>query len=219
MSPDTSRNNLGRACNSTHHETMRTSKALQASNAMNFRPSALAVTVAVAFAAAPVAVLAQSQVALKPGLWELSATLKSQSGQIEKAMAEAQARIALLPAEQRRQIEAMMKQRGVSVGNGATTVRVCLTAQDIELGNIPAHTGDCTQKVLSRDDATLKVSFSCQTNPPSTGVGEVRLLGPTATLATATVDTFVNEKPERIDTTQKGTWLGDDCGDIKPLAR
>jgi len=186
---------------------------------MNAHPTVFAVALAVAFAAAPVPALAQSQIALKPGLWEQSATIKSQSGQIEKAMAEAQARIAQLPAEQRRQIEAMMKERGVSIGNGATTVRMCLTAQDIEQGNIPAQTGDCTQKVLSRDENTLKVSFSCQTNPPSSGVGEVRLLSPTTTLATAVVDTFVNDKPERIDATQKGTWLGDECGEIKPLSR
>ena len=180
---------------------------------MNARPFALVV----AFVATSLA--AQAQSSLKPGLWEQSSTLKSQSGQIEKAMAEAEAQIARLPAEQRRQIEAMMKERGVSIGNGATTVRMCLTAQDIEQGNIPVQAGDCTQKVLSRDDTALKVSFTCQTNPPSSGVGEVRLLSPTATLATAKVDTVVNNKPERIDTTQKGTWLSDDCGDVKPQVR
>lgn len=181
--------------------------------------NACQLTLAIAFAAASVAAHAQSTAPLKPGLWEQAATLKSQSGQIEKAMADAEAQIARLPAEQRRQIEAMMKARGVSIGNGATTVRMCLTAQDIERGNIPVQTGDCTQQVLSRDDSTLKVSFMCQTNPPSRGVGEVRLLSPTSTVATAQVDTQVNDKPERIDTTQKGTWLGDDCGDIKPLSR
>jgi len=31
--------------------------------------------------------------------------------------------------------------------------------------------------------------------------------------------TQVNGQPEKLDTTQKGTWLGDDCGSIKPLAR
>ena len=188
-------------------------------NAMKARFSAFTTAGAVALAALPAAVPAQSQVALKPGLWEHSATLKSLCGQIEKAWAEAEARIAQLPMEQRRQIEAMMKQRGVRIGNGATTVRMCLTAQDIDRGHIPVQSGDCTQKVLSRDDNTLKVSFSCQTTPPSSGVGEVRLLSPTTTLATATVDTLVNDKPERIDTTQKGTWLADDCGDVKPLSR
>lgn len=177
----------------------------------------LAFAIALTLTAASVG--AQAPPSMRPGLWEQTATLKSQSGQVEKAMAEAEAQIAQLPPEQRRQIEAMMKERGVSIGNGATTVRICLREQDIARGDIPVTAGDCTQQVLSRDDTTLKASFSCRTDPPSSGVGEVRVLSPTATVATATVDTVVNNKPDRIDTTQKGTWLSDDCGEVKPLAR
>jgi poly(3-hydroxybutyrate) depolymerase len=188
-------------------------KLRQRPTAMNARHTA---SFAAALAALTVAAVgAQAQSTIKPGLWEQSATLKSQSGQIERAMAEAEAQIAKLPPEQRRQIEAMMKARGVSIGNGATTVRMCLTSQDIERGNIPVQAGDCTQKVLSRDSTSMKVSFSCATNPPSSGVGEVRMLSPTSTVATASVDTLVNDKPERIDTTQQGTWIADDCGDIR----
>jgi len=169
--------------------------------------------------AAFVAFGAQAQTQLKPGLWEQVGTIKSQSGQIEKAMAEAQAQIAKLPPEQRRQIEQMMAERGVGIGNGATTVRLCLTAADVAQGNIPVQSGDCTQKVLNRDGNVTKVSFTCQTEPPVSGEGEVRVISPTSNLMTATVLTQVNGQPEKLDTTQKGTWLGDDCGSIKPLAR
>ncbi|MET0350368.1 MAG: DUF3617 domain-containing protein [Rhizobacter sp.] len=166
---------------------------------------------------APLSALAQTQ--LKPGLWEQVGTVKSQSGQVEKAMAEAQAQIAKLPPEQRRQIEQMMAERGVGIGNGATTVRLCLTAADVAQGNIPVQSGDCTQKVLSRDGGTTKVAFTCQTDPPVSGEGEVRVISPTSNLMTATVLTQINGQPEKLDTTQKGTWLGDDCGSIKPLSR
>jgi hypothetical protein len=169
--------------------------------------------------AAFVAFGAHAQTQLKPGLWEQVGTIKSQSGQIEKAMAEAQAQIAKLPPEQRRQIEQMMAERGVGIGNGATTVRLCLTAADVAQGNIPVQSGDCTQKVLNRDGNVTKVSFTCQTEPPVSGEGEVRVISPTSNLMTATVLTQVNGQPEKLDTTQKGTWLGDDCGSIKPLAR
>ena len=170
--------------------------------------------------AAFVAFGAQAQATqLKPGLWEQVGTIKSQSGQIEKAMAEAQAQIAKLPPEQRRQIEQMMAERGVGIGNGATSVRLCLTAADVAQGNIPVHTGDCTQKILNRDGNVTKVAFSCQTEPPVSGEGEVRVISPTSNLMTATVLTQVNGQPEKLDTTQKGTWLGDDCGSIKPLSR
>jgi hypothetical protein len=162
---------------------------------------------------------AQAQVQLKPGLWEQVATLKSQSGQIEKAMAEAQAQVAKLPPEQRRQIEQMMAERGVGIGNGATTVRICLTAADVAQNNIPVQGGDCTQKVLNRDGNTTSIAFSCKTDPPASGTGEIRVVSPTSNLVSATVDTQVNGQPDRLVTTQKGTWLGDDCGSIKPLSR
>lgn len=176
--------------------------------------AALAAFVAVG---APLTTHAQTQ--LKPGLWEQVGTIKSQSGQIEKAMADAQAQIAKLPPEQRRQIEQMMAERGVGIGNGATTVRLCLTAADVAQGNIPVQSGDCTQKVLNRDGNVTKVSFTCQTEPPVSGEGEVRVISPTSNVMTATVLTQVNGQPEKLDTTQKGTWLGEDCGSIKPLAR
>ena len=162
---------------------------------------------------------AQAQSTLKPGLWEQVSTIRSDSGQIEKAMAEAQAQIAKLPPEQRQQIEKMMAERGVGIGGTSTTLRLCLTAADVAQGNIPVQNGDCTQKIVNRDGNVTKVSFSCQTDPPVSGEGEVRVISPTSNVMTATVLTQINGKPEKLDTAQKGTWLGDDCGSIKPLSR
>lgn len=162
---------------------------------------------------------AQAQPTLKPGLWEQVATIRSDSGEVERAMAEAQAQIAKLPADQRQQIERMMAERGVGIGGSSTTVRLCLSAADLAQGNIPVQAGECTQKLVSRDGGTMKVSFQCDTEPPSSGTGEIRIISPTANEMTATVETTVNGRPDRLHTTQKGTWLGDDCGHIRPLAR
>lgn len=161
---------------------------------------------------------AQAQSTLKPGLWEQVSTIRSDSGQIEKAMAEAQAQIAKLPPEQRQQIEKMMAERGVGIGGTTTTLRLCLSAADLERGNIPVQAGECTQKLVSRDGSTMKVAFQCDTDPPSSGTGEIRIVSPTANEMTATVETTVNGRPDRLHTTQKGTWLGEDCGHIRPPA-
>ena len=161
---------------------------------------------------------AQAQTTLKPGLWEQVSTIRSDSGQIEKAMAEAQAQIAKLPPEQRQQIEKMMAERGVGIGGTTTTLRLCLSAADLERGNIPVQAGECTQKLVSRDGSTMKVAFQCDTDPPSSGTGEIRIVSPTANEMTATVETTVNGRPDRLHTTQKGTWLGEDCGHIRPKA-
>lgn len=159
------------------------------------------------------------QTPLKPGLWELAGKVKSQSGTVEKAMAEAQAQLAKLPPEQRRQIEQMMAERGVGIGQGGTTVRLCLSAADLADGNVPVQSGDCTQTVTSRSGNTTKVSFSCRADPPVQGTGEVQIDSPTAMRSTAVVDTVVNGQPERLDTSQVGRWLADDCGNIRPPQR
>jgi hypothetical protein len=159
------------------------------------------------------------QTQLKPGLWELAGTVKSQSGTVEKAMAEAQAQLAKLPPEQRRQIEQMMAARGVGIGQGGTTVRLCLSAADLAQGNVPVQSGDCTQNVVSRSGNTTKVDFSCRADPPVNGTGEVQIESPTAMRSSAIVNTTVEGKPERLDTTQVGRWLGEDCGSIRPPQR
>ena len=169
---------------------------------------------AVAAPAAPV-----GQTVQKPGLWELTGTVKSQSGDVERALAEAQAQIEKLPAEQRREIEKMMAEKGVGLGHGETTAKVCLTALELATGAIPIQAGDCTQQVDSRDGSTLRVSFTCRTDPPASGVGEIRQLTPTSTLMTATVQTTVNGKPDRLNTVQRGRWIGEQCDPVPPPAR
>lgn len=174
------------------------------------------------FLAVPVALAtghASAESRLKPGLWEHAITVRSESGQVEKAMADAQAQIAKLPAERRREIEQMMAARGVSMGASGTTtttVKVCLSPANAERGNVPVQVGDCRQNIVSRDGDVAKISFACLSDPPSSGTGELRVLSPTSNLATARIDTTVNGKPDRIDTTQKGTWLADDCGAVAP---
>lgn len=158
-----------------------------------------------------------AQTVQKPGLWELTGTVKSQSGEVERAVAEAQAQIEKLPAEQRRQIEKMMAERGVGLSHGETTAKVCLTALELASGAIPIQAGDCNQQVLSRDGSLLRVSFTCRTDPPASGIGEIRQLTPTSTLLTATVETTVNGKPDRLNTVQRGRWIGE-CEPVAPGA-
>lgn len=51
------------------------------------------------------------------------------------------------------------------------------------------------------------------------GEGEVVLLNPKAYTGKATINTEVEGKPERMDISQAGKWLSDDCGNIKPSRR
>ena len=162
---------------------------------------------------------ASAQQKMRPGLWEHSVNMKSQSGQMEAAMAEMQKSLASMPPEQRKQMEQMMAQQGVGMGPKGQTVKVCITKEQADLDNVPQQEG-CTQKVQRVDASTMKVAFSCkggQGQPPSSGEGTITMQGPTAYTGQFKFKTQNQGKPEQIDMAQSGKWLSDNCGAIKPV--
>ncbi len=161
---------------------------------------------------------AQAQ-SIKPGLWEHGFTIKSASGQMEGAMAEMQKQMAAMPPEQRKMMEQMMAQQGVGMGSKGQSVKICITPEEAARQEVPAAEGNCTQKVTQRSASTIKVSFSCADQPPSSGEGEITFLSPTAYNGKMVVRTTVEGKPERMDMTTTGKWLSASCGAIKPVKR
>lgn len=156
---------------------------------------------------------------LRPGLWENSVTMKSQSGQLEAAMAQMQKSMASLTPAQRKQMEQAMAQQGVSMGPSGNTVKVCITPEQADLDRIPAQEG-CTQNVQRTGPNAVAMTFSCkgtQGQPPTTGEGTMTFQGPTAYTGNFKVKTTSNGKPEQIDMVQNGKWLAADCGAIKPV--
>jgi hypothetical protein len=171
---------------------------------------------AVLFGAA--ASLASAQ-ALKPGLWEISNKMQSSSGQMEQGMAQMQQQMANMPPEQRKMVEDMMKQRGVSMAPGAgggMTLKFCMTKEMAERREIPAQRGDCKTTRQQMSGNTMKMAFSC-TNPPSTGEGEVTFSSPEAYQMKMLVNTTVQGRPETVNMQGSGRFLASDCGDIKPI--
>ncbi|ART53350.1 hypothetical protein CBP34_19065 [Acidovorax carolinensis] len=179
---------------------------------------AIAVTTAVLLPGALGLAHAQAQ-KMRPGLWEHSVTMKSQSGQMEAAMAEMQKSLASMPPEQRRQMEQMMAQQGVGMGPKGQTMKICVTQEQADRDAIAPQQG-CTQKVERINANTMKVAFSCkggQGQPPSSGEGTVSMQGPTAYTGQFKFKTENAGKPEQIDMAQSGKWLSDNCGAIKPV--
>jgi len=156
---------------------------------------------------------------VEPGLWEISIALKSQSGKAEAAMKQAQAYISQLAPDQRKAVEDMMASQGVQLGDKTSTMKACISKEDAERGEIPQQAGDCTQQVLERGARSMKVKFSCTTNPPARGEAVVNFQSSTAYTSTAVVDTEVIGQPERVNVDQTGRWLGADCGSVKPLGK
>lgn len=181
-------------------------------------PRATALTAAVLLSCTVGAAGAQTQ-KLRPGLWENTVSMKSQSGQIEAAMAEMQKSMASLSPAQRKQMEQAMAQQGVQMGPSGNTVKICISPEQADLDRIPAQEG-CTQNVQRTGPSTVAMTFSCkgtQGQPPSSGVGTMTFQGPTAYTGQFKVKTTTDGKPEQIDMVQNGKWLAADCGAIKPV--
>ena len=156
---------------------------------------------------------------MKPGLWEHSFTMKSQSGQMEQGMAELQKQLAAMPPEKRKQMEQMMAQSGVAMGAKVNVIKVCITPEDAARMEVPKYNDQCKQEVTQRSASTLKFKFTCTGQPPTSGEGEVTFNSPTAYTSKSVVNTRVDGKPERMTMDQAGKWLAADCGAVKPIKR
>jgi hypothetical protein len=156
---------------------------------------------------------------IQPGLWELAITLKSQNGQVEAAMKQVQQQLANMPPAQRKRYEEILAAKGVTLGDKVSTIKACITPEDAQRGEVPQQAGDCTQQVLDRTSTTLKVKFTCATQPPASGEGLVTFQSPTHYTSQAVVNTVVAGQTQQVTVDQVGQWLAADCGAVKPLGR
>jgi hypothetical protein len=168
---------------------------------------------------------AQASGKMKPGLWEISARVQGGGaagggggGDLASAMAMAQQQMQNLPPEQRAQMEAMMKGRGVALGPQGNTVRVCVTREQAEREELPQAQEGCTQQG-QRSGKVFRYTFSCRTEPPMSGEGEYTLTSATSASGRTVVRTVVGGRSETVNVENTSTWLGADCGDLKPRAR
>lgn len=153
-----------------------------------------------------------------PGLWEIQNKMGG-NPEMDKAMAQMQKQMANMPPAQRKQMEAMMGQNGVSIGaGGAMTVKVCITPEMAARAEMPSQThGECTSSLVSRSGGTIKSKFSC-TNPPASGEGTYTFSGDKAYTMHMVMQTMRNGKPESMTMDGQGRWLAADCGAVKPIA-
>jgi hypothetical protein len=165
-------------------------------------------------AAASFAAAAQS---MKPGLWEIHN--KSDNPQMATGMAEMQKQMAQMPPEQRKQMEAMLAQRGVKMAggaDGAMVMQVCMTKEMVERNDVPMQDG-CRMTKQERSGNTLKMAFAC-TNPPSSGEGQVTFNGSEAYASRMTMRSMEQGRTDTITMEGAGKWLKADCGSVKPVA-
>ena len=151
-----------------------------------------------------------------PGLWEHSFKMKSQDGELEKGMAEMQKQMAAMPPDQRKQVEQMMAGRGMGMGAQGTTVKVCVTREDVARKAEPQFREGCTQQVLQRTASGMKVKFECTQPQPMSGEAEMSFISDKAYTGKSTLTSQVAGKPQQMNMEMAGKWLAADCGSVKP---
>lgn len=177
-------------------------------------------TTATLFAALLVCATAASAQSIKPGLWEMQHQMGG-NPQMDQAMAQMQKQMAAMTPAQRKQMEAMMGQQGVTMptpaAGGGMAMKVCITPEMAARSELPSQSeGQCTSTVTSRSGNTLKMRFVCQ-NPPSTGEGTYTFSGDTAYTMKMVMTTTRQGKPESMTMDGQGRWLSASCGAVKPV--
>jgi hypothetical protein len=155
---------------------------------------------------------------MTPGLWEHKFTMTNPSGEMAAAMKQMQDQLANMSPEERKMMETMMASYGVGIGEDGTTVKMCITQEDIDRGDLPQQDEDCQQEILEQTKNKFKIKFTCAGDPPSSGTGEVTFSSPKAYTGKSSFVTHVNGKTEEMAMTQSGKWLSADCGAIKPVS-
>lgn len=150
---------------------------------------------------------------LKPGLWEMSSTMKMGDKKINPQL-EMEKAVANLPAEQRKRMAEMMaKSGGGSNVSSGGWVKVCYTREMLARKDFGTEARrECTSTIKEQTAKRMTVDFKCQDG--STGSGEWNFLSP------ALYDgkmKFVQKSGEKSEMTVSGRFIKDDCGDVKPI--
>ncbi|MES2051640.1 MAG: DUF3617 domain-containing protein, partial [Pseudomonadota bacterium] len=139
---------------------------------------------------------------------------------MDQAMAQMQQQLANMPPAQRKQMEDMMARQGMSMGaasNGGMTMKMCITKEMIERNQLPMQQkGNCTTTTSDKTRSSMKVKFTC-TNPPSSGEGIYTFQGDNAYTMSMNITSTVKGVQTNTSIAASGSWLGSDCGNIKPM--
>lgn len=164
-------------------------------------------------ACAPGVAQAQTAPPIKPGLWQVHSE-REVDGQ-KTQMPDMSARFKDMPPEARKQIEAMMKQRGVDMGGGGD-MKICLSKESVDPEQWQRQQGSCKTDYGSRSSSMWTWHTSCR-EPASETDGEARFTGPESYTVKIATTMTVQGETRTTRMTLNSKWLGADCGDLKPV--
>ncbi len=152
---------------------------------------------------------------MKPGLWHHKMEFTSESGEMEKMMAQLRQQMENMPAEQRQMMEGMMKSQGVNFDFQDQSFKTCLSPEKAAQGSLALmENNDCQETGRDASGGRTTIHFACsgetETDGSITFDGDKRYSGESS----ANVE--LQGRPEKMTITHEGEWQSSDCGDIKP---
>lgn len=165
------------------------------------------------------ALLAEEKIVLpnlREGLWETSwsHSTRGMPGIPPETLAK-------LTPEQRAQMEAMMKQRGMSSGGGSNTIKSCWTKEKIAKGiAFNQNRENCTFNQIHSSSSHMEFKVHCEFNKDANktimdGTTLVDVTGAEAVKGTTHVVSSTNGRPVTMDSSFTSRYVGSDCGDVK----
>lgn len=170
-------------------------------------------TVACLVAGAAGVAHAQTAPPIKPGLWQVQSEREVDGQKVQAPdMSE---HMKNMPPEARRQMEAMMKSRGVDMSGGGG-MKICLSKDSLDQGRWRDERATCKTDFSSRSGSSWKWHTACR-EPVSETDGEATFAGSEHYTVKTTTTTTMQGQPRTTKMTLNSKWLGADCGDVKPV--
>ena len=160
----------------------------------------------------PAVAMCQPAFNVKPGLWEHSIDLKSESGRLEVALEIARTQMQFLPPAQRQIVEDTLAQQGITADFVNQTFQNCISEEEAASGKFKfAEEGGCEQTSVRNDGATSHISFVCDQ-----GQGELQLTDGAAYTGTSSMTLNFAGVLENATATHSGRWVGASCPAVNP---
>ena len=169
-------------------------------------------TLAALLSATVPAAQAQTAPPIKPGLWQVQGEREVNGQKAPDPMEQ----MKNLPPAARQQMEAMMKQRGVDMGQGGGLQKICHSRESLDQGRWKNDGERCKTDITSRSAVAWKWRSVC-TQPDAEMDGEAVFTNPENYTVKTLMTSQRGGKPQTMRMTITAKWVGADCGDLKPV--
>lgn len=155
---------------------------------------------------------AQTAPPIKPGLWEIH--VEHQGGPATPDVSE---HMKNMPPEQRKHIEAMMKERGVDMSGGMNKVKICLDKASMDQGRWQGEQAAHCKTDKSNTGTVWRWHAVCGEPYNSVTDGEATFTNAETYVVKTKTTMTIRGKSQTTQSTIQSKWMGANCGDIKPI--